>query len=157
MKDLKILLYLFVMGLAFIAYVFAIKNTCKVDMFKLPKPGGNADAEKKKEDSGFWDFIEKMTPLGLGIGALLVVDFFRAAQDESFVYTGNELVDFCLYIGFFTVSEIISFLIVFYIAYGILALGKSHGDDIQARRNCAGWVTVILCFILIFLANRLGV
>lgn len=149
---------LLVLGLAFIAFIFSVEKTCKIEMFKKLELDKNGNTLKKEGDEGgFIDFLKSMTPLGLGVSASCLADYIYSASIGAFGDTKDFSADIIVSTIIFTALEIITFIILFYLIYGVLSLFKSHGGNEQIRRNTAGWATVIITFVLIFFAKELGV
>ena len=146
------------LGLSFIAFFFSIEKTCKIEMRKKPDLDENSNVIKKNDNNGgLIEFLKNMTPLGLGVSASCVIDFMYSVSAGAFGSKYDPTADVVVNMIIFTILEIISFIILFYLVYGILSIFKSHGGNEKARRNVAGWTTVIVSFILIFFASQIGI
>lgn len=148
-------LNLFVLTLSFIAYILSIEKTCKIAISKGAESDKDNNTSKKEDHEG--NILESMTPLGLGVSASGVASFIYSASDDAFGSNDTLETDFIMSIIIFTLLEILGFIISFYITYGILSIFKSHSGNEQARRNTAGWITVVISFILLFIAFQLEV
>lgn len=144
-------LYSLVLVLSFIAFIFSIEKICKIEIFKKLLLDEDND-----NDRGIIDYFKGMTPLGLGISASCIADYIYSAVSGALGRIKNPEVDTLMNTVIFVALEIITFIILFYLVYGVLSIFKSHGDNEKARRNVAGWTTVIVSFALIFFASQLG-
>ena len=154
MQDLNLL----GLGLSFIAFFFFIEKTCKIEMMKKPELDENGNVIKKNDNNGgFIETLKNMTPLGLGVSASCVIDFMYSVSAGAFGSKYDPTAEVVVNMIVFTILEIISFIILFYLVYGILLIFKSHGGNEKARRDVAGWTTVIVSFALIFFASQLGI
>ena len=144
--------YSLVLVLSFIAFIFSIEKICKIEIFKKLLLDEDDD-----HDRGIIDYFKGMTPLGLGVSASCIADYIYVAVSGAFGRIKNPEVDTLMNTVIFVTLEIISFMILFYLVYGVLSIFKSHGGNEKTRRKVAGWTTVIVSFALIFLASQLGV
>lgn len=127
-------------GLVAIAYGMVLCGAaCKFDPIKEFPP----DADGKQERS----ILESITPLGFGVGGSFIVDYFLALNNIT--YKGQPTVDCIINTVIFVLAEVIGFIIFFYIVYGIMSVVKAYGNDEQARRKTAAWITVVLSFLCI--------
>ena len=150
--------------IAYGAFFVAVEQICKVKVIKHIDPlekddsvketGEDNPAEKKEKRDGFLGFLEDLTPIGLGVSASFIAEFFYTANAGGF---GNEFKesakfssDIVMDLAIFSLAQIIGFVIFFYIVYGILSLVKFQSKDEHARRNAAGWTTVAVDLLLIF-------
>lgn len=145
-------LYSLVLVLSFIAFIFSIEKICKIEIFKKLLLD-----EDDNNDRGVIGFIKSMTLLGLGVSASCIANYIYSAANGTFGSAKIPDADTIMSTVIFAISEIISFIILFYIVYGVLSIFKSHGNNEKTRRNVAGWTTVIVSFALIFFASQLGV
>ena len=102
-----------------------------------------------RSDNPILAVFDNFNPLGLGIFFSVLASYFLSWNDLT---AGRpSTFEFILAAVIFAVIEIIGFVVIFYIAYGIMSAAKVNGTDEKARRNSAGWVTVVLSFVLIFI------
>lgn len=141
--------------LAFAAFIFSIKELCRFEIFKPPEPAETEDSAKKDKDGGFIGFLKSLTPLGLGLSASIFAEFMYVFSNGGIIEPQISLSYFVWDMLIFTLVQIIGFTIFFYIVYGVLSLVDSHNGNEQARRNAAGWTTVIVDLVLIFAAVQL--
>ncbi len=146
-------IYLLVIFLLFAAFILSVENACKIEIFKKR----SSDEGDKNDSVGVISFIKSLTPLGLGVSASCLASYIYSAVNGAFGTAKVPDADAMISTIIFAVSEIVSFIILFYIVYGVLSMFKSHGGDEKARRKVAGWTTVIVSFAVIFLASQLGV
>lgn len=88
----------------------------------------------------------------LGVGILVSILASYGLSWDNLTADRPSTMEFIMGAAIFAVIEVIAFVIIFYIAYGIMSAAKVSGNDEKARRNSAGWVTVVLSFILTFIA-----
>lgn len=103
-----------------------------------------------RSDNPILAVFDSFNPLGLGIFFSVLASYFLSWNDLTADRPSTG--EFILAAVIFAVIEIIGFVVIFYIAYGIMSAAKVNGTDEKARRNSAGWVTVVLSFVLIFMA-----
>ncbi len=144
-----------VLMITYFAFFVAVEKICKIKVIKDGTPAEeNNSAEKKEKHDGLLGFLEDLTPLGLGVSAAFIAEFFYTAKAGGF---GNDFksstkfsLDIVPDLAIFSLAQIIGFVIFFYIVYGILSLAKFQEKDDNARRNAAGWTTVAVDLLLIF-------
>ena len=138
--------------LSFCAFVVSIETLCKIEITKPPEPAETEDAENKNKDGGIVSFFKSLTPLGFGVSASIFAEFMYVFSNGGIIEPKISLSLFVRDAVIFTLVQIIGFTIFFYIVYGVLSLVNSHNGDETARRNVAGWATVIIDLVLIFAA-----
>lgn len=131
--------------------MFACSKACKIKIekeFMHDEQGRPLDEQGKPiENLGT---LDSFNALGLGVGATIIASFLVSAKDlYQDVYSDT---DFIMATIVFGISEVIFFVIGFYIVYGIMSAAKANGDDENARRNTAGWITIGLNLLLTFLS-----
>lgn len=140
------------LAIAFFASIIATAGcaaACKFNVDSEPELDENGKPIPKSDNPILMPF-EIFNPLGLGIFISVLASYILSWEDLT---AGKpSIFEFIIEAVVFDVIEIITFVIVFYIAYGIMSAAKVSGNDEKARRNSAGWVTVVLSFILIFIA-----
>ena len=141
--------------LSLLAFTLSIETLCKIEIKKPPEPAESEDAEKKNNDDGYIGFFKSLTPLGLGISASMVASFMYTFSNGGIIEPKISLSLFVRDTVIFTLLQIISFTIFFYIVYGVLSLVNSHNGNETDRRNAAGWANVIVSFVCIFIASQL--
>ncbi|MBD3880082.1 MAG: hypothetical protein SR1Q5_10495 [Quinella sp. 1Q5] len=136
---------LLVAGVMFLVSMFACTMTCKIDT------GWNFSNDEDSQNKE----VKNWTPLGIGVAATIISSYLISLSDLT--YDGQPVSEFIMNTVIFGVLEIISFAIIFYIAYGIMSAAKVSGNDEKARRNSAGWVTVVLNILLTLVALKQGI
>ena len=132
------------LGLVAIAYGMVLcGNACKFDTIKEVSRDASGNVIDN-ENRNVWN---STTPLGFGVGGSFIVDYFLALNEIT--YKGQPTVDCIINTVIFVLAEVIGFIIFFYIVYGIMSVVKAYGNDEQARRKTAAWITVVLSFICI--------
>lgn len=122
---------------------------CKFNVDSEPQFDENGKPIPQSDHPLLWVF-DSFNPLGLGIFFSVLANYFLSWED--LIADRPSTFEFIIEAVVFDVIEILMFVVVFYIAYGIMSAAKVSGNDEKARRNIAGWVTVVLSFILIFIA-----
>lgn len=127
---------------------------CKFDIEKEPQRDENGKPiPTDKSDHPIFRVFDEFNPLGVGIFFSVLASYGLSSED--LIADRPSTFEFIIEAIVFDVIEILMFVVVFYIAYGIMSAAKVNGNDEKARRNSAGWVTVVLSFILIFItANQ---
>ena len=153
---------LFILVISYLAFFVAVEQICKVQIIKHidPLEKDASVKENVKENSGehkegVLGFLEAMTPIGFGVSASYIAEFFYSVNAGAF---GNDFdnlsrtstSDIIMDMLIFAIAQIIGFVIFFYIVYGILSAVKSHNGDERARRNAAAWTTIIVDLVAIF-------
>ena len=124
---------------------------CKLDIEKEPQRDENGKPiPTDKSDHPLLRVFDEFNPLGVGIFFSVFGSF--CLSSEELTADRPSTFEFIIEAVVFDVIEILMFVVMFYIAYGIMSAAKVSGNDEKARRNIAGWVTVVLSFILIFIA-----
>lgn len=141
--------------LSFCAFVVSIETLCKIEIIKPPEPAETEDSAKKNKDGDSRGFLNSLTSLGLGIGAMLLTEFGYMLKNGGIIEPKISLSYFVSDAVIFTLVQIIGFTIFFYIVYGVLSLVNSHNGNEKIRRNAAGWTTVIVNFLCIFIDSQL--
>lgn len=124
---------------------FATIEICKLktQVWRQSVFDKNNNANNNEKD--IIDFFKSLSPLGWGIFASYVADFFwMAKQDGIFLMDAG---DFIVSSIGWAIGDVIVFAIFFYVPYGIMSLANSHGGDEFARRNMAGWVVIAFSFL----------
>ena len=103
----------------------------------------------KKKDSGFISFINSLTPLGLGVSTAFAAEYIYAISNGRIIAPKISLSYFVTDMIIFTLTQIVGFVLFFYIVYGVFSLVNSHGGNEQIRRNVAAWTGAVLDLILI--------
>jgi len=140
------------LAIAFMASIIATAGcaaVCKFNVDSEPELDENGKPIPKSDNPILMPF-ECFNPLGLGIFISVLASYILSWEDLT--ADRPSIFEFIIEAVVFDVIEIIVFAIVFYIIYGIMSAAKANGNDEKARRNSAGWVTVVLNFILIFIA-----
>lgn len=138
-----------IMLVASFAATIGCAVACKFDVESKPEFDENGKPVPKSAHPVIALFQE-FNALGVGIFISIIASYCLSWNDLT---AGRPSVfEFIFSAVVFDVIEIIVFAIVFYIIYGIMSAAKANGNDEKARRTSAGWVTVVLNFILIFIA-----
>lgn len=148
---------LLVLFASYCAFFVAVEQICKVQIIKHIDPLGKDESVKEsggENKGGVLGFLEDITPIGLGVSASYIAEFFYSVNAGAF---GNDFEnlsrtstsDIVMDMVIFAIAQIIGFVIFFYIVYGILSAAKSHNGDERARRNAAAWTTVIIDLVAI--------
>lgn len=143
------------LAIAFFASIIATVGcaaACKFNVDSEPKLDENGKPIPRSDNPVLMVF-DNFNPLGLGIFFSVLASYILSWEDLT--ADRPSTFEFIIEAVVFDVIEILMFVVVFYIAYGIMSAAKVNGNDEKARRNSAGWVTVVLSFILIFItANQ---
>ena len=139
-----------ILAISFLA-TLACAATCKLEIAKKPQLDENGQPVPDENKSAFEiiDAVKSLTPLGLGIFVSNLVDYFFVLSE--IIHDAHDTADFVINTAVFGVGEVIGFIIFFYIVYGIMSLFKVYGNNAKTRRHTAGWLTVVLSFMCIFL------
>lgn len=138
-----------IMLVASFAATLVCATACKFDVESEPKFDENGKPVEKSAHPVIAAFQE-FNSLGVGIFISIIASYCLSWNDLT--ADRPSTFEFILAAVIFAVIEIIGFVVIFYIAYGIMSAAKVNGTDEKARRNSAGWVTVVLSFVLIFMA-----
>lgn len=141
--------------LSFCVFIVSIEKLCKIEITKPPKPAETEDTENKNKDGGIVSFFKSLTPLGFGVSASMPAGFMYMFGNGRIINPEISLSLFVRDAVIFTLVQIIGFTIFFYIVYGVLSLVNSHNGNETARRNIAGWSSVIVNFLCIFIDSQL--
>ena len=142
------------MGLAVMLFtvfmaMLVCSKACKIEIFKEPPRDENGNIINE-EDNSFIGILKSLNPLGWGVCLTIIADYFLSL--ELITYKGQPTVDLIVNSIAFGIGEIIGVVIFFYIVYGVMSLANANSSDVTARRNTAGWVTIILNVLLTFVA-----
>ena len=145
------------LAIAFFASIIATMvcaAACKFNVDSEPEFDENGKPITKSDNPILMPF-EIFNPLGLGIFISVLASYILSWEDLT---AGKpSIFEFIIEAVVFDVIEIITFAIIFYIAYGIMSAAKANGNDEKARRNSAGWVTVVLNILLTLVALKQGI
>ncbi len=135
-------------------FILFVGSLCKVEIQKDKNPELDAEGNvvKKKTYSDFWDIFKNLTSIDWGLLVSFVAEFSYTVNVGGFESLQNSKdisVDAVLEVAIFTVAQIVGFVIFFYVIYGILSLVNFHGNNEQARRNTAIWITVAIDLFLV--------
>lgn len=140
---------LFIMLFMVLMAMFVCSKACKIDVIKEPPRDENGNIIHK-EDNGIIDILKSLTPLGRGVCLIIAANYFLSLN--LITYNGQPTGDFVVNLIAFSIGEIIGFIIMFYIIYGIMSLVNANGSDVTSRRNTAGWINVGLSILFTFVA-----
>lgn len=129
--------------LAYMLFILAVKEACKVPLI-------DENSEVDENDGNIFNFFKKLTTLGWGVTVSFISEFVYALNAGGIANThgGKADMDYALDLAIFAVFQIICFVIIFYIVYGIMSLVKSHGGNTTERRISAAWANVLINFVL---------
>ena len=148
----------------FICYI-AATIACKMDTeqsYRVNEQGNLVDKEgnfieKAPDKSEIGALVKKIKPLGKGLFVSFGIDSIFGTSDllkemgksaKYFIF--DDYVEFTISMVIVNAVNIISFIILFYIIYGIMSALKSNNGNEEIRRNFAGWISIAISILLCF-------
>ena len=138
-----------IMLVASVAATMGCAAACKINVESEPRLDENGKPIPTS-DHPVIRIFQEFNSLGVGILVSIIASYGLSWNDLTAERPST--FEFLISAVVFGVIEFIGFVIIFYIVYAIMSAAKVSGTDEKVRRNSAGWVTVVLSFILIFIA-----